>query len=454
LGFELPEDEMSRLQPVIRDFEVHMYQLAINFIVIGRIISRSEYVRTSLSIDMEDVLTVAQWDQLLSFVLCVLSHVVDISIQHMRELHEPLKRKFRRTGDRRSFPAYLFDAAVLQYDTCWPLQGYTSPHGTSHVSDSVSGGVIFRMHFTRDELDLPVKCVVDRFKGASGKMDTEGLERALTALDAAREIETKGAIMTVDGDMKSDLIFKKFIKWLKKRCATHMAKNLGKFVRESLPKIKCAMKNCVSIRGHRFTGDMLARIQAAFWNMLKEAQGLYVPRIPMAAGDGGVDEDEEVDFAALHNEFYAMREKRAGAIKAFITQVHHMPKHYQNQHIITRQVDTLTDRWGGTWSDMPREPRKSGQEWWGACTEEAEWVWFEIEVACLVCAKTCITVTEAPGRHFCSECFAENPREIEDAKQLLSSRFKGPSRGGGRAVGRGGRGGARGGRGAVSGASP
>ena len=166
LGFELP-DGWAELQPVIKASDIELYQLAINFIVIGRIIVRSEYVRSSVSMGMKGVLTVIQWDQLLSYLLCALAHVVDLSVQRMRELHKPLKHKFRKEGDRRSFPAYLLDAAVLQYDTCWPLQGYTSTHGTSHVSDTISGGIIYRVHFTKDELKLPLNCVVDGFKGAS-----------------------------------------------------------------------------------------------------------------------------------------------------------------------------------------------------------------------------------------------------------------------------------------------
>ena len=139
------------------------------------------------------------------------------------------------------FPHGFFPGEFLALgaDACWPTPGYTSRHGTAHLTCLATGCIVAVAHVTKDGnkktedkvLEILSEFLVKEHKGASGAMDQVATALCAEWLMARYPGHFDRVVLCRDGDVKavraSDLANPKSALWEDARCKCHI-KTVGR----------------------------------------------------------------------------------------------------------------------------------------------------------------------------------------------------------------------------------
>ena len=136
------------------------YGLGFSAIIAG-CLRYSDYKRFMFAREGAATLSFREWGEVAALSLYLsqrlLNEYIKAGIDVSREVNEELRTR-QLEGWRHYWPLGQHAARVraLVVDTCWPVPGYTSPHGTTHLQDATTQLVLAVCHLTKHNDDSGV----------------------------------------------------------------------------------------------------------------------------------------------------------------------------------------------------------------------------------------------------------------------------------------------------------
>lgn len=330
-------DEKPHMRPI--------YKNAFYAMFVAKVQRFDDYVNYSRRRpDIGDrILTPKEWVAATNLGLHVAVNVLDKYLGLGREVSAAALADVRAHRDERwrerwPYGHHCDGQQCLKCDTAWPVPGFTSPHGVTHIQEAMTQLVLEVCFLTKEKDDAHGTLTralrfVSGFTRTSGDMDPAGTATCAQRLCADAPWGFERCWFCTDGDNKGggpSSFCAATAGWHQARCKCHKGKNLRLSCTKGMGAVTCACignpgnKLCGNIPGYRFADALAHKITAWYYVLMWRAVYRYLPELDR---DLEGEMDLPADVGAPHREV-----SRKAAINEAADELAIMLGHINGEH--------------------------------------------------------------------------------------------------------------------------
>jgi hypothetical protein len=150
---ELPTPPGWREDIADEPYMAPVYGLAFRAII-AKVLRYDDYKTFMVARDVKRILTNAEWNNVTIHAFVLAQQLLDSYLFDGAKVAEVAYKEFKEGGniDWRKYWPHAHEASIrraLSVDTTWCVQGYTSPHGITHIQDTATQLILAVCHLTK-----------------------------------------------------------------------------------------------------------------------------------------------------------------------------------------------------------------------------------------------------------------------------------------------------------------